>query len=120
MTADDDLISAEAASQFLRVEKVMKPSATSPVLASVMPLNDAKQLIENQLLRLAMEQFKTTTKAARALGLVNRLLVENGQSYKAKHLQESKLCRCFVVHVCIESSIMQLCIIDEVDLCVNE
>nr|WP_265182352.1 sigma 54-interacting transcriptional regulator [Geomicrobium sp. JCM 19055] len=69
VTADDDLISAEAASQFLRVEKVIKPSTTSPVLASVMPLNDAKQLIENQLLRLAMEQFKTTTKAARALGI---------------------------------------------------
>ncbi|MEH7354560.1 sigma 54-interacting transcriptional regulator [Neobacillus drentensis] len=67
VTADDPAIDAEFVSQFLSLgyeHKKMKP-----VITRVIPLQDAIDHVEEQLIVMAMNQYKTTTKAAKALGI---------------------------------------------------
>lgn len=40
-----------------------------PVITRVIPLQEAIDQVEEQLIVLAMKQYKTTTKAAKALGI---------------------------------------------------
>ncbi|GHH97736.1 sigma 54-interacting transcriptional regulator [Neobacillus kokaensis] len=67
VTADHAAIDAEFVSQFLSLgyeNKKMKP-----VITRVIPLQEAIDHVEEQLIMLAMKQYKTTTKAAKALGI---------------------------------------------------
>ncbi|MFK9089893.1 sigma 54-interacting transcriptional regulator [Bacillus salipaludis] len=67
VTADHPAIDAEFVSQFLSLgyeHKKMKP-----VITRVIPLQDAIDHVEEQLIIMAMNQYKTTTKAAKALGI---------------------------------------------------
>lgn len=67
VSADDQVIHAEFVSQFLSSgyeNKKMKP-----VITRVIPLQEAIDDVEKQLILLAMKQYKSTTKAAKALGI---------------------------------------------------
>ncbi|WP_342042455.1 sigma 54-interacting transcriptional regulator [Bacillus sp. OTU2372] len=67
VTADHSAIDAEFVSQFLSLgyeHKKMKP-----VITRVIPLQDAIDYVEEQLIVMAMNQYKTTTRAAKALGI---------------------------------------------------
>ncbi len=67
VTADHPAIDAEFVSQFLSLgyeNKKMKP-----VITRVIPLQEALDHVEEQLIVMAMNQYKTTTKAAKALGI---------------------------------------------------
>lgn len=66
VTADDDVITADFVGQFLRLGKTGK---TKPMITGIMPLNEAQEHVEEQLITLAMKKYKTTTKAAKALGI---------------------------------------------------
>ncbi|WHY66101.1 sigma 54-interacting transcriptional regulator [Neobacillus sp. SuZ13] len=67
VTAENPSIDAEFVSQFLSMgfeHKKMKP-----VITRVIPLQEAIDHVEEQLIVMAMNQYKTTTKAAKALGI---------------------------------------------------
>ncbi|KMN46753.1 Fis family transcriptional regulator [Bacillus cereus] len=67
VSADDPVIEAEFVSKFLTPGYDFKKS--KPVITRVLPLQEALHSVEEQLILLAMKQYKTTTKAAKALGI---------------------------------------------------
>ncbi|WJE53972.1 sigma 54-interacting transcriptional regulator [Bacillus cereus] len=67
VSADDSVIDAEFVSKFLTPGYDFKKS--KPVITRVLPLHEALHSVEEQLILLAMKQYKTTTKAAKALGI---------------------------------------------------
>lgn len=67
VSADEQNITAEFVSQFLSLGYDVKKS--KPVITRVVPLQEAMDYVEEQLILLAMKQYKTTTKAAKALGI---------------------------------------------------
>jgi len=67
VSADDSVIDAEFVSKFLNPGYDFKKS--KPVITRVLPLQEALHSVEEQLILLAMKQYKTTTKAAKALGI---------------------------------------------------
>ncbi|MBM7649451.1 transcriptional regulator with PAS, ATPase and Fis domain [Bacillus ectoiniformans] len=67
VSADDSAIDAEFVSRFLSLGYDFKKS--KPMITRVIPLQEALEDVENQLILLAMKQYKTTTKAAKALGV---------------------------------------------------
>nr|WP_295972175.1 sigma 54-interacting transcriptional regulator [uncultured Bacillus sp.] len=67
VTADYPAIDAEFVSQFLSLGYEYKKM--KPVITRVIPLQEAIDHVEEQLIVLAMNQYKTTTKAAKALGI---------------------------------------------------
>lgn len=67
VTADQSAIDAEFVSQFLPLGYESKKMR--PVITRVIPLQDAVDYVEEQLILMAMKQYKTTTKAAKALGI---------------------------------------------------
>lgn len=67
VSADDQTINAEFVSEFLPLGYGFKKS--KPVITRVIPLQEALDHVEEQLIELAMKQYKTTTKAAKALGI---------------------------------------------------
>ncbi|WP_439020166.1 sigma 54-interacting transcriptional regulator [Bacillus thuringiensis] len=67
VSADDLVIEAEFVSKFLTPGYDFKKS--KPVITRVLPLQEALNSVEEQLILLAMKQHKTTTKAAKALGI---------------------------------------------------
>lgn len=67
VSADDPVIEAEFVSKFLTTGYAFKKS--KPVITRVLPLQEALHSVEEQLILLAMKQYKTTTKAAKALGI---------------------------------------------------
>lgn len=67
VTADHAAIDAEFVSQFLSLGYDNKK--IKPVITRVIPLQEAVDHVEEQLIVLAMNQYKTTTKAAKALGI---------------------------------------------------
>ncbi|PGE98975.1 Fis family transcriptional regulator [Bacillus pseudomycoides] len=67
VSADDSVIDAEFVSKFLNPRYDFKKS--KPVITRVLPLQEALHSVEEQLILLAMKQYKTTTKAAKALGI---------------------------------------------------
>jgi PAS domain S-box-containing protein len=62
--ADEEIITAAFISSFMHFG--MSPE-TKPLITEVMPFKRAKEMLEEQLITLAMEKFKTTTEAAKAL-----------------------------------------------------
>lgn len=67
VSADDSVIDAEFVSKFLTPGYDFKKS--KPMITRVLPLQEALHSVEEQLILLAMKQYKTTTKAAKALGI---------------------------------------------------
>lgn len=67
VTSEEQNITSEFVSQFLSLGYDVKKS--KPVITRVMPLQEAMDHVEEQLILLAMKQYKTTTKAAKALGI---------------------------------------------------
>ena len=67
VSADDPVIEAEFVSKFLTPGYDFKKS--KPVITRVLPLQEALHSVEEQLILLAMKQYKTTTRAAKALGI---------------------------------------------------
>ncbi len=67
VTADDPAINAEFVSQFLSLGYEYKKM--KPIISRVIPLQEAIDQVEEQLIVLAMKQYKTTTRAAKALGI---------------------------------------------------
>ncbi len=61
------MIDADFVSQFLALGYDFRK--TKPVITRVIPLQEALDHVEEQLIVLAMKQYKTTTKAAKALGI---------------------------------------------------
>lgn len=67
VSADHDTIDAPFVNQFLITGSSFRRE--KPVITKVMPLQEALDYMEEQLIMLAMKQYKTTTKAAKALGV---------------------------------------------------
>ncbi|PAQ14624.1 Fis family transcriptional regulator [Bacillaceae bacterium SAOS 7] len=67
VSSDEPAIDAEFVSQFLSLGYDFKKS--KPIITRVIPLQEALEDVEEQLITLAMKQYKTTTKAAKALGV---------------------------------------------------
>lgn len=67
VSADQPAIDAEFVSQFLSLGYESKKMR--PVITRVIPLQEAVDYVEEQLIVMAMKQYKTTTKAAKALGI---------------------------------------------------
>lgn len=66
VTADDEVISEDFVGQFMVTGEVQR---SRPMVSGIIPLNEAKEDVEQQLIMLAMKKYKTTTKAAEALGI---------------------------------------------------
>ncbi len=67
VSAENQSINSEFVSQFLSLGYDFHHS--KPVITRVIPLQEALDQVEEQLILLAMKQYKTTTKAAKALGI---------------------------------------------------
>lgn len=67
VSAENQIINAEDVNQFLPNSYDFNKS--KPVISKVMPLQEAIDHVEEQLILLAMKQYKTTTKAAQVLGI---------------------------------------------------
>lgn len=67
VTADEETIDACRVNQLLQWKKAS--SKTKPIVTNLMPLQEALDHVEEQLILLAMERYKTTTMAAKALGV---------------------------------------------------
>jgi transcriptional regulator with PAS, ATPase and Fis domain len=67
VSADHPSLDADFVNRFLSFTNDFKRE--KPVFTSIMPLQEAQNYIEEQLILLAMKQYKTTTKAAKALGI---------------------------------------------------
>lgn len=67
VTSDHEMIGADIVSQVLKLnEPTMK---AKPVVANIMPLKEAFDAVEEQLISQAMKMYKTTTRAAKVLGI---------------------------------------------------
>ncbi|WP_173915224.1 sigma 54-interacting transcriptional regulator [Halobacillus sp. Marseille-Q1614] len=64
VTTDDEVISAEFVSQSL---KFGESKQAKPMVTGILPLQEARDHLEEQLIVLAMKKYKTTTRAAKAL-----------------------------------------------------
>lgn len=67
VTVDDDVIPADHIYRLLQWKKVENKS--KPIITNIMPLQEALDQVEEQLILLAMERYKTTTMAAKMLGI---------------------------------------------------
>ncbi|MDQ0337804.1 transcriptional regulator with PAS, ATPase and Fis domain [Caldalkalibacillus uzonensis] len=67
VTADDEEIDAEVVSQVLKLNE--SAVNVKPVITNIMPLKEAFDAVEEQLITQAMKLYKTTTKAAKVLGI---------------------------------------------------
>lgn len=67
VSADNETIDAHFVNKFLAVGSGLRNE--KPVITKVIPLQEAHDYVEEQLILLAMKQYKTTTKAAKALGV---------------------------------------------------
>jgi transcriptional regulator with PAS, ATPase and Fis domain len=67
VTTDEETIDAPAINQLLQWKRATRKS--KPIVTDIMPLQEALEHVEEQLIALAMERYKTTTMAAKALGM---------------------------------------------------
>ncbi|CAM3717983.1 sigma 54-interacting transcriptional regulator [Mesobacillus zeae] len=92
VSADDQAITAELVSQFVTGGYDSKKN--KPVITRVVPLQEAIEQVEEQLIVLAMKQYKTTTRAAKALGISQSSVSRKYQkivSEKERKVEASKL-----------------------------
>ena len=67
VTADDEIIDASVVGQVLKLNEPM--TKVKPIITNIMPLQEAFEAVEEQLITQAMNIYKTTTRAATALGI---------------------------------------------------
>ncbi|WP_057914414.1 sigma 54-interacting transcriptional regulator [Peribacillus muralis] len=67
VSADEEMIDADFIQRYIPVGSDFKQ--TKPIITRIIPLQEAQDHVEEQLIMLAMKQYKTTTKAAKALGI---------------------------------------------------
>lgn len=67
VSADHPTIDAHFVNQFLSIGNDFRKE--KPLISKVSPLQETLDYVEEQLIMLAMKQYKTTTKAAKALGV---------------------------------------------------
>lgn len=66
--ADESLISIQTAQEFLNVSK-SKPAHQDFTFHTLMPLQEAQELVEEQLISMAMEQYNSLKLASKVLGI---------------------------------------------------
>lgn len=83
---EDGLIgSRQLRDQLYRNEK----KTLQPIMVnSLMPLKDAQEILEKELLNTALNRFKTTRKAAEVLGIAHSSVVRKAAKYKLKSVQQ--------------------------------
>lgn len=67
VSAENEAIDGDFVSQFITLGTPFKKS--KPIVTRIIPLHEALVSVEEQLISLAINQYKTTTKAAKALGI---------------------------------------------------
>lgn len=83
---EGNLIRAEhVADQLFPNEKKSLPPV---VINNLLPMKDAQEMLEKELLNMALNRFKTTRKAAKALGISHSSVVRKAARYKIKAVQE--------------------------------
>lgn len=79
VSAEEPTITSEFVSRFLSLGYTV--NSKKPVITQVMPLEEALSDVEEQLITLAMKQYKTTTRAAKALGISQSSVSRKYQKY---------------------------------------
>ncbi len=67
VTTEEDIIYADHIHHFLQWKKAS--TKAKPIITHLIPLQEALEVVEEQLILLAMERYKTTTMAAKILGI---------------------------------------------------
>lgn len=67
VSSENSMIDAYDVNRILSSNRNAKPD--KPIISRVLPLQEALDYVEEQLILLAMKQYKTTSKAAKALGI---------------------------------------------------
>jgi transcriptional regulator with PAS, ATPase and Fis domain len=67
VTTEEELIHADHLNRFLQWKKAS--AKVRPIITNLIPLQEALEDVEEQLIVLAMERYKTTTMAAKVLGI---------------------------------------------------
>ncbi len=67
VTSDEEQVSAVQITRLLHWKKAH--TRAKPLITNILPLKDAMDAVEEQLILMAMERYKTTTMAARILGV---------------------------------------------------
>ncbi|ERI09685.1 sigma 54-interacting transcriptional regulator [Aneurinibacillus aneurinilyticus] len=67
VTTEEELIQADHLNRFLQWKKAS--TKVKPIITNLIPLQEALEDVEEQLILLAMERYKTTTMAAKVLGI---------------------------------------------------
>ncbi|MCL6611417.1 MAG: sigma 54-interacting transcriptional regulator [Peptococcaceae bacterium] len=74
--------------QLYRNEKKEKKPPPPITVNSLLPLKDAQEMIERELLNLALARCKTTRKAAKALGIAHSSVVRKAARYKMEMVRQ--------------------------------
>ncbi|MCL6639019.1 MAG: sigma 54-interacting transcriptional regulator [Firmicutes bacterium] len=81
---EDNLLSAEnVVEQLYRSEKRLPPVTVNHLI----PLKDAQEIVEKELLSMALSRCKTTRRAADALGIAHSSVVRKAARYNLKAVQ---------------------------------
>ncbi|KKB37486.1 sigma 54-interacting transcriptional regulator [Bacillus thermotolerans] len=88
VSADEEAIDAEFVSGFMSLGYDFKKDR--PLIKRVVPLQEALEDVEEQLIVLAMKQYKTTTKAAKALGVSQSSVSRKYQKILSNRKTESE------------------------------
>ncbi|AMA74816.1 sigma 54-interacting transcriptional regulator [Aneurinibacillus thermoaerophilus] len=67
VTTEEEMIHADHLNRFLQWKKAS--TKVRPIITNLIPLQEALEDVEEQLILLAMERYKTTTMAAKVLGI---------------------------------------------------
>jgi transcriptional regulator with PAS, ATPase and Fis domain len=81
VVTDEEIITASQIKTFLNWKK--STSKIRPTLSHIVPLNEALENVEEQLILMAMEQYRTTTLAAKMLGISQSSMSRKYQSILA-------------------------------------
>lgn len=81
VTADEDLIEAHHITPLL---KTKKKQYLRQRLTKIMPLKEATRAMEEQLIKMAMDEFKTTSMAAKVLGVSQSTISRKYQEIQEK------------------------------------
>lgn len=81
VTADEDLIEAHHITPLL---KTKKKQYMRQRLTKIMPLKEATRAMEEQLIKMAMDEFKTTSMAAKVLGVSQSTISRKYQEIQEK------------------------------------
>lgn len=87
ITTDEEVITAD---HIYHILKWNKPSVKKkPIITNIMPLQEALEEVEEQLVMMAMERYKTTTMAAKMLGISQSSVSRKYQKILRKNLSRA-------------------------------